>query len=256
VVFDYVMQFKNPASVISEAQALLEVAVEEGRVKLSAEPVSGDPLEHQALLLMRRREALAHQLRNLADKRPPVTFNEVAQDREFIREAGRYRDAYETIDVSMLEDENGRQDPEHWTLIAFGDAHERYQVRETSDPEYTDDPDEPVWIVVDSEDGDSHVDTFYDESDAENDAETMNRDDLMANLHGFPFAQNIGYVISLGQAARFAAAGFLVWEHEPSGKVIAGIDGGGYAMIVHWQRLAYASWTVIETETGPRRTRE
>lgn len=256
VLHDYALQFNDPIAAISEAQAMLEVEAEAGAVCLAPfHDSSGvDPLTHQALLLMRRREELARQLRNLADKRPPVTFAEVEQDRSFINEAGRYRDQYNTIDVTAFEDENGHQNIDHWNLVAFGDAHERYQVRETNDPEYTDDPDEVAWIIVDTEDGDSHVDTFADEQDAENEAEEMNRAEVMENLHGFPFAQNYGYEIPHGDADRFAAAGFLVWEHEPSGKTIAGVDGGGYAMIVHWQRMIFAMWNVIETDSGPRRT--
>ncbi len=38
--------------------------------------------------------------------------------------------------------------------------------------------------------------------------------------------------------ADFAAAGFVVATHDPSGQVYAGIDGGGYSFLdAHWAPL-------------------
>lgn len=116
-----------------------------------------------------------------------------------------------------------------------------------------------VYIVVDTNDRDASTSTGYadardgdrygpftdhdgydatDEGEAEQAAEAGNRDDYQANACGWPFAWNTAAAIDVRDADDFAAAGFVVAEHVPSGQVYAGIDGGGYDFLeAHWSRV-------------------
>jgi hypothetical protein len=80
-----------------------------------------------------------------------------------------------------------------------------------------------------------------DEDDATRAAEGANIEDYRANANGWPFAWNTAAAIDKRDADDFAAAGFVVATHEPSGQTYAGIDGGGYDFLeAHWSRLYLA----------------
>lgn len=80
-----------------------------------------------------------------------------------------------------------------------------------------------------------------DEEDAARAAEAANLEDYRANACGWPFAWNTAAAIDERDADEFAAAGFVVATHEPSGQVYAGIDGGGYDFLeAHWSRVFLA----------------
>jgi hypothetical protein len=112
---------------------------------------------------------------------------------------------------------------------------------------------EPVFVVWDTErdedarDGDRYSPLHEcgrddydpaDEDDARRAAEGANLEDYRDNAHGWPFAHNYAAEIEEWEAEDFAAAGFVVARHEPSGKVYAGIDGGGYSFLdAHWAPL-------------------
>lgn len=80
-----------------------------------------------------------------------------------------------------------------------------------------------------------------DEEDAARAAEAANLEDYRANACGWPFAWHTAAAIDERDADEFAAAGFVVATHEPSGQVYAGIDGGGYDFLeAHWSRVFLA----------------
>lgn len=88
--------------------------------------------------------------------------------------------------------------------------------------------------LVDCEQGDYDTE---DESSARGAAEAGNMEDYRANCHAMPFAWNTAAKIDRMYTEDFAAAGFVVAEHTPSGDLYAGIDGGGYDFIeAHWSR--------------------
>jgi hypothetical protein len=109
---------------------------------------------------------------------------------------------------------------------------------------------ETCYIVVDTEDGgkdardlrdfDTDFDSYdvTDESEADDAAAEGNREDYRTNAAGWPFAHNYAAAIDERDADDFAACGFVVATHEPSGQVYAGIDGGGYSFLdAHWAPL-------------------
>jgi hypothetical protein len=78
----------------------------------------------------------------------------------------------------------------------------------------------------------------YDPTDEDSATEACaaaNVEDYRTNANGWPFAQNYAAAIDERDADDFAACGFVVATHEPSGQVYAGIDGGGYSTLdAHW----------------------
>lgn len=104
------------------------------------------------------------------------------------------------------------------------------------------------WIAVDTEDDDKDlrdvVSDFAgnggdydteDESSAQEAADAANAEDYQQNANAWPFAHNYAAEIDRMYTDDFAAAGFVVVEHTPSGKLYAGIDGGGYSFTdAHW----------------------
>jgi hypothetical protein len=218
--------------------------------------------------LLERRRDIAAALEALADERAPLTFAEVCPDTcnipdHTIRmEISRYMDRWDCVDVSDLEDENGHQDIEAWEFRAGGVV--RYEVREIPDPDYEpeneEDESRSVFAVVDTENDDEIMETFTDEEDADREAEDKSRDHRLESLYGFPFANNYARIIHERDIDDFAAAGFLVWENNVTGKLYAGIDGGGYSyegahFAPLWWRAASRGGWLVETETGPRRVR-
>lgn len=118
--------------------------------------------------------------------------------------------------------------------------------------------DDTVYIVVDTESRDASTSTGYqdardgdrygpfsdhdgydptDESEAQAAADAANLEDYRSNCADWPFAWNTAPKIDRMYIADFAAAGFVVVEHKPSGDIYAGIDGGGYDFLEsHWSR--------------------
>lgn len=95
-----------------------------------------------------------------------------------------------------------------------------------------------------------------DESSANDAAEAANIEDYRRNACGWPFAHNYAAEIRESEADDFAACGFVVARHEPSGNVYAGIDGGGYSFTdAHWVPLYLRRHAVdyVPTEKGLRR---
>ena len=94
-------------------------------------------------------------------------------------------------------------------------------------------------------------------------ADAANLEDYRANAYGWPFAHNYAAAIDEREADDFAAAGFIVAQHEPSGQVYAGIDGGGYDFLeAHWSRVylrvrLYGTYALeciyVPTRDGSRR---
>jgi hypothetical protein len=135
---------------------------------------------------------------------------------------------------------------------------------------------EPVWIVwdtdtnADARDGDRYSPLHEcgrddydvtDEDDARRAAEGANLEDYRDNAAGWPFAHNYAAEVEEWEAEDFAAAGFVVARHEPSGNVYAGIDGGGYSFLdAHWaplflRRMARGG-AYVRTAKGLRRVVE
>ena len=205
-----------------------------------------DALTAIAESLQRDIERAERQLVALAQQRSPVTLRDLANDSAFDRQVMEFRDRYETFDHTLLDEP---KDADDWDLVSSG-THDRYVVRDTEEEDGT-------WYQV----YDAYEDKWLDKSDeysyAEEEAERANRDETIDTLHGFPFAQNVGFIINQYEVQQFAAAGFLVWRYK-GGELIAGIDGGGYNMLdAHWKPLWFArcieAERLVETETGPRR---
>lgn len=105
---------------------------------------------------------------------------------------------------------------------------------------------DPVYVVwdtdadADAREGRNGIDDYdpTDESSADDAAAAANVEDYRSNAAGWPFAQNYAAAIDERNADDFAACGFVVATHEPSGQVYAGIDGGGYSFLdAHWAPL-------------------
>lgn len=211
--------------------------------------------------------ALEDARRELARALPPITLKDVCPDGHnveaaFERDVRRFMaDRMQPIDVTMLdptdEDEAYSFDKiERWELLT-----PRYEVREL---DATDDEGEPLFGIfdhdeggfVDDEDDDVGVLKFDDESDADDRCSDLNNEDK-ENLHGFPFAWNIGWIVDhKSWIDDLRACGFLVYRFDGD-KLIAGIDGGGYSFMgAHfapfYARLAARNEWLVETKDGPR----
>lgn len=229
----------------------------------------GNP-DRCAELLVRSRDDIDRALRELAERREPLTLKDITPDncnipdREIELAVRKLRDSYDSIDVSVL-DTTSTSACEKWELIAGWC--DRYKVRvctryERHAPSASDIPAENYWVVLDTENDDQNASelgdceaAYYDEAEANEACARLNREETTVNLNGFPFAQTYGYEIEEGEAEEFASCGFLVWKYDDD-KVIAGIDGGGYSMDgAHWAPLLYLKrkGRTIETSTGPRR---
>lgn len=203
-------------------------------------------LKQDAERLLRVIANARQRLEEIGRIRPAFTMSDITPDRcnfpDRIIEAQvrRFRDSFDSIDVS---EDCDTDDVEKWDLVAGGST--RYEVEETGDDE---------WCVIDTEDDRRHLVSGLTEEEAEDQAADSNREDTLERLYGFPFAQNVGYIISTHDVERFAAAGFLVWRYDDN-RLIAGIDGGGYSMDgAHWAPVFFEArrGQLIDTEQGPR----
>lgn len=134
------------------------------------------------------------------------------------------------------------------------------------------DRDGTIYVIFDTDTGgradrddfenagaDRHYDR-EDESEADEAAAAMNREDYRNNANGWPFAHNYAAPIRQYDVADFAAAGFVVATYKGD-TLYAGVDGGGYSfMDAHWiplylRRAARNGWRV-QTSAGLRRVSE
>jgi len=86
---------------------------------------------------------------------------------------------------------------------------------------------------------------------------TPSDDEEERELHGFPFAWNMGWVLEgTHWLDELSQAGFLVYRYDDD-TIIAGIDGGGYSfMDAHFKplyaALAEKNGWLVETKHGTR----
>lgn len=142
--------------------------------------------------------------------------------------------------------------------LGFGEvaALNQEQARAVAEHLLNDTPDcDRVMYVVwdtdndrDAREGDKY-DAFHDhdtydteeEDDARRACDAANLENYRANANGWPFAWNTAAEVSRFEIDAFAAAGFVIARHEPSGTLYAGIDGGGYDFLeAHWSRVYLA----------------
>lgn len=171
--------------------------------------------------------ALTEERRALGGSLPPVTFDEVKNDRAFEQAVREWMRVWmPSIDSTLLD----RNDYDKWELLT-----QRYEER-------------------DGRVFDTHEGEFVEDEDADmDDLEREWRDTFC----GFPFAWNTAWTLE-GEhwTDELSAAGFLVYRYDGD-TIIAGIDGGGYAfMDAHFKPLyaalaAQNGW-LIETVNGPR----
>lgn len=184
-------------------------------------------------MTIERMKDLTETINNLKDERrvlartlPPVTLDEVKDDREFETHVREWMRVWmPLIDTTLLD----RNDYDKWELLT-----QRYEER-----------DDRVY--------DTHEGEFVEDENADmDDLEREWRDSFC----GFPFAWNTGWVLEGSHwLDELSAAGFLVYDYE--GTIIAGIDGGGYAfMDAHFKplyaTLAEKNGWLVETKHGPR----
>lgn len=172
--------------------------------------------------------ALMDERRTLGHSLPPVTLDEVEDDREFETHIREWMSEWmPSIDTTLLD----RDDTEKWELLT-----QRYEER-----------DGRVY--------DTHESEFVEDEDAD-------RDELELEWEGsfaaFPFAWNTGWVLEGNRwVDELGAAGFLVYRYNDDA-IIVGIDGGGYSfMDAHFKplyaALAEKNGWLVETKHGPRR---
>lgn len=189
--------------------------------------------------------------------------------------------------VHNSEENDDASDGQAAEACGFGDvaAYTEEQARAVAEYMTNDTPDayRTVWIVVDTEahaptggpgghgfadarDSSDFTEDDYDPTDEDSAREAADRanvDDYRENACGWPFAHNYAAQIDERYAEDFAACGFVVALHEPSGQHYAGIDGGGYSFTdAHWAPL-YLRWHLhgryspehvyLETNDGLRR---
>jgi hypothetical protein len=252
-------------------------------------PGTPESIEHEAMLALVQVKHLRNRLRELADLRPPITLAWVCKDqcnftdRTVEGEVRAFQRRYDAVDVSNLEDAEGHHDIDEWDYVAGGRTPyevRKYtqQVREDTQPlptyldetgtelygyledHYSDDGEpwpDAFYTVVDTDSGEQEGEYTEDEDEAREECERLNRDHVMENLYGFPFAHNYGVEIESYEIEDFAEAGFVVWRYKED-TLIAGIDGGGYSFLgehwlpLFWRKAVRGGW-IIETDTGPRR---
>lgn len=212
-----------------------------------------DPLTSVALALIKARETIDSQLRALADIRPPVSYLSLIaarcnfEDRSFEREVEQWKEQHDSIDCSVLPDEDG----DKWEIVHGSD---RYEVRAVAEPMA--EGGAIAWRVIDTVD--RIAEPFDDEDEACSACERYNAEDYRENCAGFPFAQTYGFEIEEREVEWFASAGFVVVRYDGD-KLIAGIDGGGYSLLgAHWAPAFWSYLTsgypgLVETDSGPRR---